>query len=781
MPAYRFRHRAGPAIAALMRVTLGAPPVRAVAANAVAVNSPPAGRVVSIAGGVGGPGPARRISLGTSCTSAFWKGSLYLDTVAPHWVGGGALIRKISASTGQLTTPAGNLFAAPAGDDEVPPWQQTRESCGVALDSAGDLFWPTTMQFNQILMRAARTGRLFGRRVLGGRTYVIAGSKYAGAAGDGGPATSARLTDPAGLAIDAHGDVIFCDVRSNRVRVIAAIGGIFYGQRMKAGHIYTISGGGTDTGDGELASRADLNLQLATYETGPGLRLDKAGNIVFAEAGSNKIQVIARSSGTFYGQPMRTGHIYAIAGDGRIGQTGNGGPATKATIGGPGWLAIDHAGNVIVAQLNTIRIVAAATGLFYGIHLVAGRIYTLLHLRGYAGCLSVDGQGNLVICTSDTHDVEVFGSRSGRDFGQRVTAGRIVPVAGNGQAWESGIGGPALQAQFSAPFNQLSAIVADSHDDVAFTDNHRVRFVPSHSGTYFGQRMTAGDLYFVPVATAAEKAQKNARPAALAFDHRGNLIVGDLGDGGQITAVADQAGSYYGLRMQAGSAHQIGGGGMSTADGSAARHARISQPTGVSVDPAGNIVVADDQAGEVLVLAESDGTFYGRAMIAGLSYLIAGTGVTGDSGDGGPATSAQVAPETLALDHFGDVLVSGSHNAVRLIAEHTGTSYGYSVSSGDIYTVASENQDGPIRVDSAGNLLFADSFTGGLSVGVMAVTTARYYGVPMTAGSSYQLVSADRTTIIRSALWNPEAIGVVPGRGFAVLNGGVAELVLAKP
>src|ERR1700722_3896695 len=274
MPAHRLGYRAGLAVAALastlMLVAQGAPVVRAAAARAGGCRSQ-AGRVVSIVGGVGGPGPARRISLGTSCTSAFWKGSLYLDTVAPSWAGGGALIRKISASTGQLTTPAGNLFAAPPGPDEPAPWQQTRESCGVALNSAGDIFWPITVQFNQILMRAARTGRLFGRQVLGGRTYVIGGTKYAGSAGNGGPATSARLTDPAGLAIDPPGHRIFCDVGSNRVRVIAATAGIFYGQRMRAGHIYTIGGGGTGTGDGEPATRADLNLRLANYETGPGL------------------------------------------------------------------------------------------------------------------------------------------------------------------------------------------------------------------------------------------------------------------------------------------------------------------------------------------------------------------------------------------------------------------------------------------------------------------------------------------------------------------------------
>src|SRR5580698_4676153 len=108
MPAYRLRYRAGPAIAALMLVTLGASPARAATADAVAVNSPPAGRVATVAGGVGGPGPARQIALGTTCTSAFWKGSLYLDTVAPNWVGGGALIRRISASSGQLSTPADN-------------------------------------------------------------------------------------------------------------------------------------------------------------------------------------------------------------------------------------------------------------------------------------------------------------------------------------------------------------------------------------------------------------------------------------------------------------------------------------------------------------------------------------------------------------------------------------------------------------------------------------------------------------------------------------------------
>lgn len=771
MPEYRLRRRIALALmggSSLLAAPLVVAPLLAASllagqgatAAQAAVRAPASGGpVVTVAGGVGGPGPARRVALGTTCTSTFWRGSLYLDTVAPGWVGGGVLIRKISAGTGQLSTPAGNLVADLIGIDRIGPSFQTAESCGVTLNAAGDIFWPVSLGVNEIRMRAARSGRSFGRQLTAGRTYVLAGSTTPGSSGDGGPAADSRLFQPAALAIDSHGNLVFADTDNNRIRVIAASTGAFYGRAMVAGDIYSIAGGGTETGNGVAATAALLRLSGGNNGSGAGLRLDRAGNLVIADATANEIRVIAGSSGTFYGQRMLARHIYTIAGNGQSGDHGDGGPATRAATGVPGWVAIDRSGNVIFSQVGRIRIVAQSTGRFYGKKLIGGRIYGLAGLRGYPACLSVDGHGNLLFCTSGTRNVQLLGNKAGRDFGRRIRPGQVITVAGDGQLWEAGNGGQARRAQFSAPFTQRPAIAVDRQGDVALTDNHQVRFVPSRSGTYFGQHMSAGDIY--PV-TNTEASGPDAQASALAFDGHGNLLLGDL-KGDNIWVVARRAGTYYGLRMGAGSAQSI---------------AFISQPAGVAVDANGNVVTASGKPHRILVIAASKGTFYGQQMIPGHTYVIAGTGGVGTVDDSGPAIDARIArPTSLAIDHFGDVLFSENSGVVELIAEQTGTIYAQAVTSGNLYSVGWMGATGGIAIDRAGNLLT----TLPTSVQVTAVSNGRFYGAQLKAGHSYDLVSLDSDAIVHSALSEVGAIGIVPGRGFAIVDGGLARLVLAQP
>jgi hypothetical protein len=89
-------------------------------------------------------------------------------------------------------------------------------------------------------------------------------------------------------------------------------------------------------------------------------------------------------------------------------------------------------------------------------------------------------------------------------------------------------------------------------------------------------------------------------------------------------------------------------------------------------------------------VAQTTATFYGQAMTAGDIYTIAGDGHHGFSGDGGPATAAELyEPGGMALDGNGNLVIADSGNdRVRVVAEDTGTFYGQSMTTGDIYTVA---------------------------------------------------------------------------------------------
>ena len=199
----------------------------------------------------------------------------------------------------------------------------------------------------------------------------------AGYTGDGGPAASALLNHPQGLAVDPAGDMYIADAGNNRIQEIAAAGGHHWGQSMTAGDIYTIAGSATgaagSTGDGGPASSALLN--------GPGgLALDAAGDLYIADSGNNRVQEIAAATGTQYGQSMTTGDIYTIAG----GTAPAGTPATAAPpprrpAARPGRASPSTPRGPVRRRLgnNRIQEIAAASGTQWGQSMTAGDIYTV--------------------------------------------------------------------------------------------------------------------------------------------------------------------------------------------------------------------------------------------------------------------------------------------------------------------------------------------------------------------------------------------------------------------
>src|SRR6185437_610011 len=220
-------------------------------------------------------------------------------------------------------------------------------------------------QNNRVRVVAARAGRFYGLAMKARHIYSIAGGG-SGGLGDGGPATSATLNSPEGLAVDRAGNIVVSDSLDHRVRLVAASSGRFYGQRATAGDIYTIAGNGLAgySGDGGPARQAALRSPV-------GLALD-AGNVAIIDQASNRVRVLAARSGDFYGRKMTAGHSYTVAGNGQVFFSGDGGPAILAQLQ-PGTggaqgnaLAVSPAGNTVVADsLNErVRVIAAASGVY---------------------------------------------------------------------------------------------------------------------------------------------------------------------------------------------------------------------------------------------------------------------------------------------------------------------------------------------------------------------------------------------------------------------------------
>ena len=395
--------------------------------------------------------------------------------------------------------------------------------------------------------------------------------------------------------------------------VISAIaGGRFHHQAMTAGDIYTIAGGGTGgLGDGGPAAHAELSAPA-------DIALGSQGNMVIADTGHVRVRVVAAKTGRFFGRAMTAGDIYTIAGNGAAGFSGDGGPAVKARLHRPTGVTLDAAGNVLISDSfnERIRVLAAASGTFYG---------------------------------------------------QAMTAGDIYTIAGNGTQGFSGDAGPATAAELNTPLRTT----VDAAGNVVISDsfNQRLRVLAVKTGTFYGQAMTAGDIYTIA----------------------GNGTAGYSGDGGPATA----AGLYKPLR--------------------------------VMVDAAGNLVFCDERDNRIRVVAVKSGRFYGRAMTAGDIYTIAGTGTRGTTGDRGPATRAEVGePAGITLDAMGNLLIATRNGGrIRVVAASTGTFYGQAMTARDIYTIAGGGtgglgdggpatsavllQPGAVMVDTAGNVLIADT------------------------------------------------------------------------
>jgi hypothetical protein len=345
----------------------------------------------------GNRGPATSAKLNVISSVAF-------DSAGNMLIPGLSGVRAVAGSTGTFYHQAmvkGDIYAIAGTPDRF-----SSGNGGKPLNAELSLPGPITVtptggylfaESAQVRMVPAVSGTYFGRAMTAGNIYAVAGNDNAGSAGDGGPATSARVSFPGQLALDSAGNLVLTD-GGNRVRVVAATSGTFYGQAMTAGDIYTVAGTGTagSTGDGGPATAADI--------WGPeGLAIDGSGSVVFADSQNQRVRVVAAKSGTFYGQAMTAGDIYTIGGSGGDGGfSGDGGPATAAQLQFPLGVTTDHSGNLLLADTNNdrVRVVADATGTFYG---------------------------------------------------QLMTAGDIYTIAGTGQGTESGDGGPATQAVLGQP------------------------------------------------------------------------------------------------------------------------------------------------------------------------------------------------------------------------------------------------------------------------------------------------------------------------------------------
>ena len=321
------------------------------------------------------------------------------------------------------------------------------------------------------------------------------------------------------------------------------------------------------------------------------------------------------------------------AGTGAVGDAGDGGAPTSATLAAPRSVAYDASGNLYVADTNNhvIREIVKATGTITTVAGTGG-------VAGYGGDggaatsayldtptgVAVDSTGNLYI--ADSHNQRI----------REVSGGTISTIAGTGVSGYGGDNGVATSALLALP----SAVAVDSNGNlyVADTNNHRIRKISSGTITTIagdGEELYAGDG---GSATAAALDS----PTGVAVDSSGNVYIADRLN----QSIREVTGTT--IKTIAGS----GTAGFS-GDGANATAATLAKPTGVSVDASGNVYVAD-----------TNNQVVREIVVGGAIQSIEGSGTTqGYGGDSGVATAAVLnSPRGAATDANGNLAIADSLN-----------------------------------------------------------------------------------------------------------------------
>ncbi len=609
--------------------------------------------------------------------------SLVLMTVA--WV-------LASATTPTVQTFAGGYL----GDGKPATSASFAYPISVARDTKGNLYVSDSYHCRIRKINPA------------GIISTIAGTGICGYSGDGGPALSATMSSPAGIAFDSKGNLLLADQGNNRIRKISS-----------AGIITTIAGNGTSgySGDGGPAVQASLNGPLA-------IAVDQTGNLYIGDSGNFLIRLVDTA-----------GNIRTVAGNHTLGFSGDGGPATSAQIAYVYAVQSDHNGNFYIADLGNSRVrkvdsagtittyagngsngnsgsgglaTSAAIGNPGGLLLTEGNLYIstagniwavnqstqiIKIIAGNAGgSTGFSGDGNSATAASFLSPWGMVSDGAGGIFVTDSGNNRLRHIAGSTQTVSTtaggfiGDGGKANAASLN--FNQLEHAAFDTAGNLYIADgrNNRIRRVSS-SGvitTFAGTGITgySGDGGLATAATLSN-------PTAVVADRNGNIFIADTGNGvirkvdssGTITTFSsvtiywqgalaiDASGNLYasdGLyeiwkilpsgsaTVVAGVLYEIGYNG----DEIPATQASLGEPTGIAIDSMGNLYIADWLNNRIRKVDTN-----------GIISTVAGDGTPGFSGDGGPATSAMLSlPMDVAVDNQGDFYVADWLNfRVRLV------------------------------------------------------------------------------------------------------------------
>jgi len=594
-----------------------------------------------------------------------------------------SVIREITASNGNIITVAGTGSAGYAGDGGLATSAELYDPYGVFVDRAESIFIADT---DNCLIRKVSDGNI--STVAGDSTLALP----CGYAGDGGLATTAQLDEPFGVFVDGAGNIFIADTVNSVIRVVnpgtqpISIAQIV----IQAGDIQTVAGISYDSGEGaSCVFTGGSGRATSAFLCQPGgVFVDGFENIFIADTDNFAIRELETN-----------GNISTVAGTlGTAGYSGDNAAATSATLNYPGGAVVDGSGDIFIADTDNfvIRQVTAGT-----IQTIIGN--NTLAYSGDGGLamngelnspatVSVDSSGDIFIADSENSAIREVVAATG-DI--QTVAGSIATCASSTAA--CGDGGPATSAQLNNPEGVF--LDASGNIFIADTEDNRIRVVNTTTATItvagiaipsliiatVAGNGTAGDLGDSGAAVSAEL----SGPYGVFVDRTENIFIADTGNN-----VIREVSSSGIITTVVGNNTECAPAGATCGDAGAATRAQLNFPTGVFLDAAEDIFIADTFDNRIREVTASTNVI----------NTVAGTGARGYSGDGSAATSALLdTPYGVLVDAEGDIFIADTENfVIREVLANTR----------NIQTVAGDNTQGFSGDGGQSTLAELDSPTG---------------------------------------------------------------------
>ncbi len=779
----------------------------------------------------GDSGPAIQAGIGMLGTYPQYTGALPVGTAVDgngnvfiaEWLNN--RIRRVDAGTGIVTTIAGNGIPGAGGDGGPATSAELNQPVDVKLDASGNLYIADYTN-NKIRRVDATTGVI----------STFAGNSSATFSGDGGPATSAGLAYPQGIALDRSGNLFLSDSRNDRIRRVDALTNV----------ITTVAGNGTYgfSGDGGPANGAEISYP-------GGLAFDGAGNLYIADTGnglirrldavSGKISTVAGSRDAA-GYPSgdngpatsagiadafgvaidRNGNLYIASGGVRrvdavsgiittvvgggapqpfAAPIGDGGPATNALLTSSG-VSFDATGNLYISDYahDRIRLVdlvspvvtltsssstvsnAGGTGTL-GISVSpAGAFWSAVSSASWLTLTAGSGNGSGAIAYAYAQNassqsrigtITVYGqtftlTQPGMTFAPASSSvaplsAVVAATAGSGTFVLTASGQFPWQASSSAPWLTVTPATGNGSATLtyAFTanpqGNARIATI-SMAGITFGVTQTSASGSYVPWGQSGYGSLSflgagGGNGSQIGVDPNGNVYFSLIGSAEKIDASSGVVSTVAGT----------GGCCSSSGDGGLAINAQLDLVDGLALDSSGNLFLAEffgDRVRRVDAATQIITTFAG--------------GNAASNGDGGPATAAQLQPGTLATDSAGDLLISQTQaNTIRFVNAATniittlaGTGNAGFSGDGGPATGAQFNNPSGTAADGRGNLFIADARNNRIRrIDASGIVTTVAGG----AGSGF---SGDGGPASSARLANPSAVALDPAGNLYIADTG---------